>query len=76
MGCLCLCAPPIPMIENNRLIGTFDENSLFNYIADNEIVDVDDNLKFSDIMVYLSYTDREMEDFIFVKSTMYVEDLE
>ena len=64
------------MIENNRLIGTFDENSLFNYIADNEIVDVDDNLKFSDIMVYLSYTDREMEDFIFVKSTMYVEDLE
>lgn len=66
----------IPIIEDGLLVGVFDENSLFNYIADNEIVDIDDRLKFSDIKEYLSISDREMEDFIFVKGTMYVDELE
>ena len=66
----------IPIIDNGVLIGVFDENSLFNYVAENEIVDVDDKLTFNDIMQYLSVKDREMEEFLFVKATMYVEDLE
>lgn len=66
----------IPIIENGVLIGVFDENSLFNYVAENEIVDVDNKLCFADIRQYLSIQDREMEEFLFVKSTMYVEDLE
>ena len=49
---------------------------MFNYVAENEIVDVDDKLTFNDIMQYLSVKDREMEEFLFVKATMYVEDLE
>ena len=66
----------IPIIDNGVLIGVFDENSLFNYVAENEIIDVDDTLSFNDILQYLSVNDREMEEFLFVKSTMYVEDLE
>lgn len=66
----------IPIIENGVLIGVFDENSLFNYVAENEIVDVDEKLCFSDIRKYLSIRGREMEEFLFVKSTMYVDDLE
>ena len=66
----------IPIIENGVLVGVFDENSLFNYVAENEIIDVDDTLSFNDILQYLSVKDREMEEFLFVKSTMYVEDLE
>ena len=66
----------IPIIENGVLIGVFDENSLFNYVAENEIVDVDNELCFADIRQFLSIQDREMEEFLFVKSTMYVEDLE
>ena len=66
----------IPIFENGLLIGVFDENSLFNYVAENEIVDVDDKLCFADIRQYLSTQGREMEEFLFVKSTMYVEDLE
>ena len=66
----------IPIIDHGVLIGVFDENSLFNYVAENEIVDVDDKLCFQDILPYLSITDREMEEFLFVKPTMYVEDLE
>ena len=66
----------IPIIENGVLIGVFDENSLFNYIAENEIIDVDDKLSFSDILQYLSVKGREMEEFLFIKPSMYVEDLE
>lgn len=66
----------IPIIENGILIGVFDENSLFNYVAENEIVDVDDKLCFADIRQYLSIHGREMEEFLFVKATMYVDDLE
>jgi predicted transcriptional regulator len=66
----------IPIIENGVLIGVFDENSLFNYVAENEIIDVDNKLCFADIRQYLSFQGREMEEFLFVKSTMYVEDLE
>ena len=66
----------IPIIENGVLVGVFDENSLFNYVAENEIVDVDEKLRFSDIKPYLSVQGREMEEFLFVKATMYVEDLE
>ena len=66
----------IPIIENDVLIGVFDENSLFNYVAENEIVDVDDKLCFNDIRQYLSVKGREMEEFLFVKATMYVDDLE
>lgn len=66
----------IPIFEDGRLVGVFDENSLFSYVADKEIVDVDGELRFSDIRPYLSIRDREMETFIFVKASMYVDDLE
>lgn len=66
----------IPIIENGLLVGVFDENSLFNYVAENEILDVDEKLRFADIQEYLSIQDREMEEFLFVKPTMYVDDLE
>lgn len=66
----------IPIIENGVLVGVFDENSLFNYVAENEIIDVDETLTFADIRQYLSIQGREMEEFLFVKATMYVEDLE
>ena len=49
---------------------------MFNYIAENEIIDVDDKLSFSDILQYLSVKGREMEEFLFIKPSMYVEDLE
>ncbi len=66
----------IPIFEDGVLIGVFDENSLFNYVAEKEIVDVDDRLTFADIREYLSIQGREMEEFLFVRASMYVEDLE
>lgn len=66
----------IPILEDNIVIGVFDENSIFNYLASEEIVEIDDELTFSDIKDYIGLDDREMEQFIFVKSTEYVEEVE
>ena len=44
----------IPILEDDRVVGVFDENSIFNYLSDNEIVEVDNQLTFMDIKPYLS----------------------
>lgn len=62
--------------EDKRVIGVFDENSIFEYIADEGIVDIDDNIRFRTIQKHLSLTEREMEEFLFVAPGKYVEDLE
>lgn len=59
--------------ENHKVIGVFDENSVFNYLADNEIIEIGDELHFSDIEKYLSLDDREMESFQFIKAGASVE---
>ena len=67
----------IPILNDDGcVIGVFDENSVFTYIADEEIVAIDETLKFSDIQKYLSLEDREMESFVYVKATSYVDELE
>ncbi len=66
----------VPILENGRVVGVFDENSLFNYVADHGLVDISDSLTFADIKEYLSLDNREMESFIFVKSSLYVEEIE
>lgn len=67
----------IPILdEKKRVIGVFDENSVFEYISNEEIMSIDENLKFSDILKYLSLDNREMESFIFVKANSFTEDLE
>lgn len=67
----------IPILdENEKVIGVFDENSVFTYIANEEIVSIDDSLTFKDIQDYISIENREMESFVFVKPTTYVEELE
>lgn len=70
------CFTHIPIIDNDIVVGIFDENSVFNYLADNEIVMIDSNLKFADIIQYISIDDREMESFVFLPYNSYVEELE
>ena len=66
----------IPILENGTVIGVFDENSIFCYLADEEIVEISNELTFNDIKRYISLNGREMEDFLFFKPTQYVEELE
>lgn len=65
----------IPIVENRKVIGAFDENSLFEYLSKEELPEIDDELCFSDISSFLSLTQREMEDFMFFTQNGYVEDI-
>ena len=66
----------VPIMRNGCVIGVFDENSIFNYLTDDEIVEVDNDLSFMDIEKYIGINDREMEVFTFIKHTAFLEDLE
>ena len=63
-------------MENGIVIGVFDENSIFNYLAKEEIIEVDSELSFKDIEEYISLEGRDMEEFLFFKNDGYVEELE
>ena len=66
----------VPILDNGRVIGVFDENSIFNYLADEEIIAIEDGLTVSDMKKYISIEGRDMEEFIFYSATSYVEELE
>ena len=66
----------IPIIENETVVGVFDENSIFNYLAEEEIIAIDEALTFADIIKYIQLEDREMETFEFVNENTYVDILE
>lgn len=67
----------VPILNSDGVVvGVFDENSIFAYIADEEIVSIDGNLNFRDIQKYLQISEREMESFIYIQPNMYVEELE
>lgn len=61
----------IPIYDNNKLVGIFSENSMFNYLYKNEIIEVDNNTKFKDILDYVDISNTE-ELILFVsKNTSY-----
>ena len=66
----------VPILKNGVVVGVFDENSIFNYLADGEIVCIEDDLTFEDIESFLSLANREMEEFIFIGRNCYVDELE
>ena len=67
----------VPILNaDRRVIGVFDENSVFEYLTAEGIVDIDDDLRFGAIQKYLSVTGREMEEFLFVDPGMPVDELE
>ncbi len=66
----------IPILEDGKVVGVFDENSVFNYLSKQEIIMIEENTTFNDIKDYIGLHDREMEEFIFFSSQSYLEELE
>lgn len=66
----------VPILQDGIVTGVLDENSIFNYLAKEEIIDIDDHLTFQDIRPFLSLDNREMEQFIFIEKNCYVDELE
>ena len=67
----------VPILDDKQhVIGVFDENSIFDYLAGEGIIDVDEDLQFRSIQKYLSVSAREMEEFLFLRPSAYLEDME
>lgn len=65
-----------PILSDGAVIGVFDENSIFNYLAENEIIEINDELTFADIRDYISLENRDSRTFMFFRSGEFVEKLE
>ncbi|MBR3994458.1 MAG: CBS domain-containing protein [Clostridia bacterium] len=68
----------IPIVDNNRVIGVFSRNSIFTYVAENGACRLSENpnLTFADIAEYIKLEGREKEEYIFVKSNMFLDELD
>lgn len=66
----------VPILKNGVVIGVFDENSVFNYLAHSEQNSVSDELTFRDISDFTALEEREQNQFIFFKNKAFVDDLE
>jgi predicted transcriptional regulator len=66
----------IPILENNKVVGIFDENSLFSFLATNneDIFEFDDKLTFGDMKEHIKLDNREMEEFKFFPINKYTDD--
>jgi hypothetical protein len=68
----------VPIVKDRCVIGVFSRNSTFAYTADNgfEALGENPNLTFAEIKDYLKLEGREKDEYLFVKSTMFVDELE
>ena len=64
----------IPILDDGKVIGVFDGDVIFNYIADHVLVAIDE-LRFEELKDYLMIGGREQIAFEFVRPDMYVDDL-
>lgn len=65
----------VPIYGGGKVIGVFDENALFNYIASEGVIDID-GLRFQDMQPYLQLEGRDGFVFTFNARDLYVEELE
>lgn len=66
----------VPIMEARKVVGVLSENSIFNYVVDEGIVDIDDNLVIQNLSKYLSMNRDDVEVFSFQPSSLFVDELE
>lgn len=66
----------IPILEDDVVVGVFSENTLLSYLIDDEIVSIDENVKFSDIAKYLPMDKHTAESFRFVSQNMLLSEVD
>lgn len=65
-----------PILKNGVVVGVFDENSVFNYLAQSEQNSISDSLTFGEISRFTTLEEREQNQFVFFKNKGYVDELE
>ena len=65
----------IPILRDGRVIGVFDERSLFQYISQCGAAEFPSTLTFRDLQPYISVSERDMQLFAFASMNAYVDDV-
>lgn len=65
----------VPILQDGVVIGVFSENTLFSYLADDRIVEIADDMKFSDLADYLPTDKHRAESFRFVRQSKLVAEI-
>ena len=60
----------VPIMKNGSVIGVFSENTIFSYLATEGIVEIEENMKFSELEEYLPIEKHISESFRFIKQDM------
>lgn len=60
----------IPILENGIVTGVFSENTVLSYLADEQIIGVDDTTRFFDLKAYLPIDVHKSESFRFIPQDM------
>lgn len=66
----------IPIMKDGIVVGVFSENTLLSYLIDDEIVSIDNGVKFSDIIKYLPLDRHRAETFRFIGQETLVSEIE
>ena len=65
----------VPILQDGVVVGVFSENTLFSFLADDRIVEIADNMKFSDLADYLPPEKHRAESFRFVRESKLVAEI-
>ncbi len=56
----------IPILENGVVIGVLSESTILSYLVDEEIIEINNSMRFSDLRNYLKMENHKSESFRFV----------
>ena len=65
----------IPILQDGVVVGVFSENTVFSYLADEQIVEIAQNMRFSDLAGYLPIEKHRAESFRFIGQTKLISEI-
>ena len=65
----------VPILQDGIVVGVFSENTVFSYLIDEEIVGIEDQMRFRELEDYLPVDKHSSESFRFARQDMLVENI-
>jgi len=66
----------VPIMKNDLVIGVFSESTIFDYLADHEIIEIPKDAAFKDYLSYIGLSNHRNEEFMFVPRSILVGEIE
>ncbi len=66
----------VPIIKNDMVMGVFSESTIFDYLADHEIIEISKEATFNDYLPYIGLSEHRNETFAFVSRNALIGEIE